>query len=331
MVSLLDVKNLRTYFGAAAGSVKAVDDVSFSIEKGESVGLVGESGCGKSVLSLSLMRLVPPPGKIIGGEILFNGENLLDFSKDEIRKVRGKKIAMIFQEPMTSLNPVFTIGDQIAEAILLHEGGAKAEVHSRVLELLKMVGLPVPLERIDQYPFQLSGGMRQRVMIAMALACKPDLLIADEPTTALDVTIQAQILDLLKKLQKELGMALLLITHDFGVVADIAHKVMVMYAGEIVEDAPAEAIFKNPQHPYTMGLLASIPPLKKLPKEAMLPTIRGDVPSLVDLPKACYFQDRCPRVQPRCRAEKPLLEEKSAGQSARCFYPGKNYGNNSRG
>src|SRR3989338_9506258 len=227
MVSLLDVKNLRTYFGTAAGSVKAVDDVSFSIEKGESVGLVGESGCGKSVLSLSLMRLVPHHGKIIGGEILFNGENLLDFSKDEIRKVRGKKIAMIFQEPMTSLNPVFTIGDQIAEAILLHEGGTKPEVHSRVLELLKMVGLPAPKERIDQYPFQLSGGMRQRVMIAMALACKPDLLIADEPTTALDVTIQAQILTLLKNLQEELGMALLLITHDFGVVAEVAHKVMV--------------------------------------------------------------------------------------------------------
>src|SRR3989338_7328780 len=266
MTILLEVKNLRTYFYIPAGIVKAVDDVSFIINKGESVGLVGESGSGNSVMSMSLMRLIAPPGKTIGGEVLWNGTDLLKLTKKEMRKIRGKNIAMVFQEPMSSLNPVFTIGDQIGEAIIIHEGGTKKQVTSRILELLHMVGIPSPKERIDDYHHQLSGGMRKRVMIAMALACKPDLLIADEPTTALDVTIQAQILELLAKLQQELGMALLLITHDFGVVADIAHKVMVMYAGEIVEDAPAEAIFKNPQHPYTMGLLASIPPLKKLPK-----------------------------------------------------------------
>lgn len=325
MTALLEVKNLKTYFRTPAGVVKAVDDVSFKIEKGESVGLVGESGCGKSILSLSLLRLVPPPGEIVGGEILFNGQNLLRCSNEEIRKIRGKKIAMVFQEPMTSLNPIFTIGDQIAEAILLHEGGNKKEVRARILELLHKVGIPSPAERIDNFPHQLSGGMRQRVMIAMALACKPDLLIADEPTTALDVTIQAQILTLLKKLQKELGMALLLITHDFGVVAEVAQKVMVMYAGELVETAPCQNIFKDPQHPYTMGLLAAIPPLKKLPQGVALATIPGDVPSLIQLPSACYFQDRCPRVQLQCRVEKPLLELKSEEHEARCFFSGRGY------
>ena len=258
----------------------------------------------------------------MGGEILLEGKNLLSFSKEQIREVRGKKIAMIFQEPMTSLNPVFTIGDQIAEAIILHEGGNPKQVRSRVIEMLQMVGLPSPAERVEDYPHQLSGGMRQRVMIAMALACKPDLLIADEPTTALDVTIQAQILDLLKKLQRELGMALLFITHDFGVVAEIAQRVMVMYAGELVEETSCEAIFSKPQHPYTQGLLKAIPPLQKMPKGQSLATIKGDVPSLIDLPKACYFQDRCPKVQPRCREEKPLMEEKLPGQKARCFFPG---------
>ncbi|MDP2600341.1 MAG: ABC transporter ATP-binding protein [Deltaproteobacteria bacterium] len=270
-MSLLEVKNLKTYFRTPLGAVKAVDDVSFTIEKGESVGLVGESGSGKSVLSLSLLRLVPPPGKIVGGEIRFNGQNLLDFSKEEIRRIRGKKIAMIFQEPMTSLNPVFTIGDQIAEAILLHDGGSKSQANLRVLELLKMVGLPAASERIGTFPHQLSGGMRQRVMIAMALACRPDLLIADEPTTALDVTIQAQILTLLKNLQQELGMALLLITHDFGVVAEVAHKVMVMQGGVMVEKASVGDIFKKPQHGYTKKLLDAILPLEKTSVREPLP------------------------------------------------------------
>jgi len=257
MSFLLQIKNLKTHFSTRDGIIKAVDEVSFTINKGESVGLVGESGSGKSILSLSLLRLVPPPGKIIAGEILLGGKNLLTFSEKEMRAVRGKKIAMIFQEPMTSLNPVFTIGDQIAEAIEEHNSS------SSVLELLKLVGIPAPEIRINNYPHQMSGGMRQRVMIAMALACKPDLLIADEPTTALDVTIQAQILDLLRQLQKELGMALLLISHDLGVVAEIAHKVLVMKNGKIVEEAACEEIFKKPAHPYTKMLLGSILQLRK--------------------------------------------------------------------
>lgn len=321
-LALLEVKNLRTYFYTPAGIVKAVDDVSFSINKGESVGFVGESGSGKSVMSMSLMRLISPPGKTVGGEVLWNGNNLLKLSEKEMRKIRGKNIAMVFQEPMSSLNPVFTIGDQIGEAIIIHEGGTKKQVTSRILELLHMVGIPSPTERINDYPHQLSGGMRQRVMIAMALACKPDLLIADEPTTALDVTIQAQILELLAKLQQELGMALLLISHDLGVIAEVSDRVMVMYAGELVEEGPSASVFAKPQHPYTKGLLAAIPPLKKLPKDQLLATIPGDVPSLMNLPSACYFQNRCPKVQARCRAEKPLMEEKLPGQKARCFYPG---------
>ncbi|MBI5298806.1 MAG: ABC transporter ATP-binding protein [Deltaproteobacteria bacterium] len=322
MSLLLEVKNLRTYFYIPAGIVKAVDDVSFIINKRESVGLVGESGSGKSVMSLSLMRLISPPGKTVGGEVLWNGTDLLQLPEKEMRKIRGKNIAMVFQEPMSSLNPVFTIGDQIGEAIIIHEGGTKKQVTSRILELLHMVGIPSPKERIDDYPHQLSGGMRQRVMIAMALACKPDLLIADEPTTALDVTIQAQILELLAKLQQELGMALLLISHDLGVIAEVSNRVMVMYAGELVEEGPSADVFAKPQHPYTKGLLAAIPPLKKLPKDQLLATIPGDVPSLMNLPAACYFQNRCPKVQARCRAEKPLMEEKLPKQTARCFYPG---------
>lgn len=263
---LLQVKGLKTSFFTREGIIKAVDDVSFAIHKGESVGLVGESGSGKSVLSLSLLRLVPPPGKIVGGEILWKDKNLLALAEKEMRGVRGKKIAMIFQEPMTSLNPVFTIGDQIAEAIEEHEGKNKREIRARVMELLRQVGIPAPETRIDDYPHQMSGGMRQRVMIAMALACKPDLLIADEPTTALDVTIQAQILELLKKLQEELGMALLLISHDLGVVAEIAHRVLVMRNGNIVEEGESVKIFREPKHEYTKMLLNSILPLKKLPK-----------------------------------------------------------------
>ncbi|MBI4124903.1 MAG: ABC transporter ATP-binding protein [Deltaproteobacteria bacterium] len=276
MTNMLQIKNLKTYFYTPSSVVKAVDDVSFTIGKGEAVGLVGESGSGKSVLSLSILRLVSRPGKITGGEIWWEGRDLLKLSEREMRAVRGKKIAMVFQEPMTSLNPVFTIGDQIAEAIREHEGGGKKAVHARVIELLKLVGIPAPEERIGNYPHQMSGGMRQRAMIAMALACKPDLLIADEPTTALDVTIQMQILTLLRKLQDELGMALLLISHDFGVVAETAHRVMVMYQGKIVETAPVVEIFKKPQHWYTRELLKSILPLKKLPKDQPFPTIQKE-------------------------------------------------------
>lgn len=320
--TLLEVKNLKTVFKIPSGMLKAVNDVSFVIRKGESVGLVGESGCGKSMLSLSLLRLVPSPGIIAGGEILWEGKDLLKLSKKEMRAIRGKKIAMIFQEPMTSLNPVFTIGDQIAEAIELHEGGTKQQIRSRVLEMLQLVGIPSPEDRIDQYPHELSGGMRQRVMIAMALACKPDLLIADEPTTALDVTIQAQILELLKTLQKNLGMALLLITHDLGVVAEVAHRVFVMYAGQLVEEGTCEALFQKPQHPYTQGLLKSIPPLQKVPEGKRMETIPGSVPSLIDLPKGCFFQDRCPKVQQKCRDHAVPFEEKLPAQKARCFFPG---------
>lgn len=273
---MLEVKNLKTQFYTASNVVKAVDGVSFAIGKGEAVGLVGESGSGKSVLALSLLRLVAPPGRIVGGEILWEGRDLLKISEKEMRGVRGKKIAMVFQEPMTSLNPVFTVGDQIAEAIQEHEGGSKKMIRARVIELLKLVGIPAPESRIDSYPHQLSGGMRQRVMIAMALACKPDLLIADEPTTALDVTIQMQILTLLRKLQAELGMALLLISHDFGVVAEGVQRVLVMYQGKLVEEAPVVAIFKQPQHWYTQALLKSILPLKKLPKDKPFSTIQKE-------------------------------------------------------
>lgn len=277
MEPLLQIKNLKTHFLTPTGVVKAVDDVSFEIRKGECVGLVGESGCGKSVMSYSILRLVPSPGKIVGGEILWEGRDLLKLSNEEMRKIRGKKIAMVFQEPMTALNPVFTVGDQIAEVIALHEGGSAKEIEMRVLSMLMKVGIPSPGERIHQYPHQLSGGMRQRVMIAMALACKPDLLIADEPTTALDVTIQAQILALLKDLQQEMKMAMLMITHDFGVVANVAHRVLVMNSGKIVEEGDCVQIFKAPKHPYTKGLLSAIPPLKKLPKGQRLNIVERDL------------------------------------------------------
>lgn len=326
---LLQVENLRTHFFTDAGVVKAVDGVSFSLGRGETLGVVGESGSGKTMMALSLLRLVPdPPGKIVAGRILYQltqtggPVDLLMLSSRQMRDVRGKRLAMIFQEPMTSLNPVFTIGSQIGEAIELHVGGTKREIRERTMDILKLVGMPAAERRIDDYPHQLSGGMRQRAMIAIALSCKPDVLIADEPTTALDVTIQAQILELIEDLQKRLGMAMILVTHDFGVIAEASKRVIVMYAGRFLEEGPTEDIFSNPLHPYTQGLLRAIPPLEKHPHRGHLPTISGTVPSLLNLPRGCTFQDRCPKVEPRCRIEEPALEDKGGGRCVRCYYPG---------
>jgi oligopeptide/dipeptide ABC transporter ATP-binding protein len=311
---ILEVKNLKTSFFSEEGEVKAVDDVSFDVFKGKTLGIVGESGCGKSVTSLSIMRLIPnPPGRIIGGEILYKGTNLLNLDPAAMRKIRGNQISMIFQEPMTSLNPVFTIGNQIIEAITLHQSLSKKEARNKAIEMLKLVGIPSPEKRVDDYPHQLSGGMRQRVMIAMALSCDPQVLIADEPTTALDVTIQAQILDLLRNLQAKVGMGLILITHDLGVVAEMADEVVVMYAGRVVEKGAVREIFKNPKMPYTRGLLNSIPTLSKDPtgkaKRTRLETIPGIVPNLLHLPKGCRFQDRCSFVLDQCRGIEPDLRK----------------------
>jgi oligopeptide/dipeptide ABC transporter ATP-binding protein len=312
MEKILEVKNLRTSFFSDEGEVKAVDDVSFDVFKGKTLGIVGESGCGKSVTSLSIMRLVPnPPGRTVGGEILYKGTNLLNLDAPAMRKIRGNQISMIFQEPMTSLNPVFTIGNQIVEAITLHQDLSKKEARNKAIEMLKLVGIPSPDKRVDDYPHQLSGGMRQRVMIAMALSCDPQVLIADEPTTALDVTIQAQILDLLRELQAKVGMGLILITHDLGVVAEMAHEVAVMYAGKVVEHGTVYEIFKNPKMPYTRGLLNSIPTLSKDPtgkvKKTRLETIPGIVPNMLHLPQGCRFQDRCTFVIDQCRGKEPDL------------------------
>lgn len=309
---ILEVKNLKTTFKTEDGVICAVDDVSFSVAPGKTLGIVGESGCGKSVTSLSIMRLIPnPPGKIENGEILYKGKNLLEFSPQEMRKIRGNEISMIFQEPMTSLNPVFTIGNQICEAIELHQKLSKSEAIEKAVEMLKLVGIPSPEKRINDYPHQLSGGMRQRVMIAMALSCNPQVLIADEPTTALDVTIQAQILDLLKGLQNKVGMAIILITHDLGVVAEVCDDVLVMYAGKVVEQGNVDEIFSKPKHPYTRGLLNSIPTLSKDPtgriKKNRLETIPGIVPSLLNLPVGCRFQDRCTFVTEECKQSEPNL------------------------
>ena len=309
---ILEVKNLQTSFFTDDGEVKAVDDVSFNVYKGKTLGIVGESGCGKSVTSLSIMRLIPnPPGRIVSGEILYQGRNLLDFSPAEMRAIRGNKISMIFQEPMTSLNPVFTIGNQISEAIDLHQDLSKKEVQNKTVEMLRLVGIPAPEKRTHEYPHQLSGGMRQRVMIAMALSCNPHVLIADEPTTALDVTIQAQILDLLKDLQQKVGMGLILITHDLGVVAEVADEVLVMYAGRVVEQGLVREIFANPKMPYTQGLLNSIPTMTQDPtgkvKKKRLETIPGIVPNLLHLPQGCRFQERCSHVIDDCRQQEPGL------------------------
>ncbi len=314
---LLEVTDLRTYFHTGQGTVKAVDDVSFQVERGETLGLVGESGSGKSVTSLSILRLVAKPGKITGGRIAFEGQDLLGLSEARMRKIRGKKISMIFQEPMTSLNPVFTIGRQISEVLELHEGLTRRQSRERVVDMLRLVGIPMAERRVDEYPHQMSGGMRQRVMIAMALACRPKLLIADEPTTALDVTIQAQILELMKGLGRELGTSILLITHDLGVIAEMAKRVAVMYAGRIVEEADVVSIFRRPLHPYTQGLLESIPTLGA--GRGRLYVIKGTVPNLAHLPQGCRFSPRCPVATDRCFREEPALVEVDPGHKVSCW------------
>ncbi len=316
---LLEVHHLKTYFFTDRGVAKAVDDVSFSLDEGKTLCVVGESGCGKSVTALSIMRLVPdPPGRIVEGRILFQGKDLVQLSEDEMRKIRGNQISMIFQEPMTSLNPVFRVGDQIAEVLQLHEKMSKAEALDRSVELLRMVGIPSPETRIRDYPHQMSGGMRQRVMIAMALACNPRLIIADEPTTALDVTIQAQILELMEELSRTTGTAVLLITHDLGVVAETADHVVVMYAGRAVEEAPVRDLFHNPLHPYTQGLMRSIPSMSDDGKHR-LEVIPGVVPSLLALPPGCKFNDRCRHAFDRCFEEEPPITEPEKGHSVRCW------------
>ncbi len=319
--TLLNVENLVTSFKTERGTIRAVDGISFTIGKGQTVGLVGESGCGKSVTSLSVLRLVQsPPGFIESGKIEFAGTNILALTESEMRKVRGNKISMIFQEPMTSLNPVFTIGDQISEVFKIHQRSNKKEAREKSIEMLKLVKIPAPEKRVDEYPHQLSGGMRQRVMIAMALACRPELLIADEPTTALDVTIQAQILDLMAKLQTELNMAILLITHDLGIVAEVCDYVIVMYAGKIAEQGLVTEIFREPKHPYTVGLMNSIPRLGH--KTEYLPTIEGQVPSLANLPKGCRFQTRCPHAFDKCRSVEPPLKDVGNDHKAACWLHG---------
>ena len=316
--ALLEVRDLRTYFDTDRGLFRAVDGISFDVPKGRTVGLVGESGCGKSVTSLSIMGLVPsPPGKIAATSLKFQGRDILAMSADERRKLRGGQMSMIFQEPMTSLNPVRTIGHQIIEAIRAHTDLSHAAARTRAIEVLDLVRIPSPASRVDEYPHRLSGGMRQRVMIAMALSCNPALLIADEPTTALDVTIQAQILDLLHELQARLGMAILLITHDLGVIAEIADDVLVMYAGKIVESAPVAAIFADPQHPYTIGLLGSIPRLGEY--RDRLATIEGSVPSPANQPKGCRFSPRCPFADAQCREQQPPLRTLGAGHQVACW------------
>jgi peptide/nickel transport system ATP-binding protein len=321
---LLSVRELRTVFDTDTGLVRAVDGVSFQLRKGGTLGIVGESGCGKSVMSLSVLRLIPdPPGRIASGEIFFEGKNLLELAERDMRALRGKSIAMIFQEPMTSLNPVYTVGQQIIEVLRLHEGLGKAAARERTVELLKLVGIPSPETRVDAYPHELSGGMRQRVMIAMAIACKPKLLIADEPTTALDVTIQAQILDLLARLRRELGMSIMLITHDLGVVAEFVEEVMVMYAGQVVEHAPTAALFERPLHPYTRGLLASVPGTlaasEQATGKARLSTIEGMVPDLARLPRGCRFRERCRQAVEQCAQSEPPLVTLPDGRRVACF------------
>ena len=319
---LLEINNLRTYFYTDEGVVPAVDDVSYRILSGETMGLVGESACGKSVTSLSIMQLIQiPPGKIVSGEIFFKGENLLKKTANEMRKIRGAEISMIFQEPMTSLNPVFTVGNQISEAITLHQGVSQREADKKTVEMLELVGIPSPERRVKEFPHQMSGGMRQRVMIAMALSCNPDLLIADEPTTALDVTIQAQILELMKSLKEKLGMAILLVTHNLAVVAEMADHIAVMYSGKIVEYSISREVFKNPRHPYTGGLLISIPRLDVPRTAEPLPTIPGVVPSPYNMPKGCPFHPRCAYAKENCVQELPPLEELTPGHLVRCFYP----------
>ncbi len=317
--TLLQIKNLKTYFYTSDGIIKAVDDVSWEVDRGEVIGLVGESGCGKSVTALSILRLIPdPPGKIIGGEILFEGRNLMSLSLEAMRKIRGNDISMIFQEPMTSLNPVFTIGAQIAEAIQLHQHLKKKEAINKAIEMLKSVGIPSPEKRVKEYPHELSGGMKQRAMIAMALSCNPKILIADEPTTALDVTIQAQILDLMLNMKEEFSASIVLITHDLGVIAEMAQRVVVMYAGKVMEQADVYEIFENPLNPYTQGLLNSLPKMDIAHKQK-LNTIPGIVPGLYDLPKGCKFSPRCSQVMEVCKLSEPDLVEAKDKHWSRCW------------
>jgi peptide/nickel transport system ATP-binding protein/oligopeptide transport system ATP-binding protein len=320
MAHLLEVRNLQTHFPTRVGLVRAVDGVSFHLDRGELLGLVGESGCGKSMTALSVMRLIAPPGKIVNGEILFDGKDLLKLSDAEMREMRGDDIAMIFQDPMTSLNPVFTVGEQIAEALRLHRKMSRSEARKATIEAMREVAIPDPARRLDDYPHQLSGGMRQRIMIAMALACHPKLLIADEPTTALDVTIQAQILELLNELRKQRELAVLLITHDLGVVAEVADRVAVMYTGRIVEQSPVDELFARPKHPYTEGLLRSVPKLTidDVTRKERLETIEGVVPSPTDLPPGCHFAPRCVHRMPRCTEGRIPLYELDGGVQVRC-------------
>lgn len=314
-MALLDIQQLSTVFHTEMGLARAVYKIDLSIEAGKVLGVVGESGCGKSITSLSILRLVPPPGEIVEGAILLEGQDLLKLPESEMRTIRGNKIALIPQDPMTSLNPVYTVGEQIIEAIVLHQKVSKDEARKRAIESLEKVRIPQANTRLDEYPHQFSGGMRQRVMIAMALSCNPRLLIADEPTTALDVTVQAQILDLLRDIQKEQGMAILLITHDLGVVAEMCDRVAVMYAGSVVEQAAVHELFENPKHPYTVGLLNSVP----RPGSTRLQPIDGQPPSLVDLPEGCRFANRCPLMIPDCLTAIPPLEPKAPDHVARCI------------
>ena len=321
--AILQIEDLQTHFFTAIGTVRAVDGVSYALKSGETLGVVGESGCGKSVTALSILRLIAsPPGRIVGGAIRFEGRNLLELGESEMERIRGNDISMIFQEPMTSLNPLYTVGRQISEAIALHEGLSRRDAMDKAIEMLRRVQMPEAERRAQAYPHQLSGGMRQRVMIAMALACNPKVLIADEPTTALDVTIQAQILDLMRELQETFGTAIILITHDMGVVAENADRVVVMYAGRKVEEAAAAELFDNPGHPYTKGLLGSIPHLDtaaRTTRRTRLAEIKGMVPSLFDLPQGCSFAPRCARVTDKCREAAPPLEEHRPGHFIACW------------
>ena len=315
-MKLLEVKYLKTYYYTDEGVVKSVDGVSFSVDKGETLGVVGESGCGKSITSMSIMQLIGKPGKIVNGEIDFKGENLLNKDKEEMRKIRGKEIAMIFQEPMTSLNPVYTVGQQIMEAVLIHEDMTKEQARERAIQMLDLVKIPDAEKRLNSYPHEFSGGMRQRVMIAMALSCNPEFLICDEPTTALDVTIQAQILNLINELKEKTGTAVMMITHDLGVISEVADNVMVMYAGQVVEYTDVDTVFEKPLHPYTQGLINCIPKLGG--QEEKLSTIKGMVPSFNDMPEGCLFCPRCEYAKDICRKERPELVDLD-GHQVRCF------------
>lgn len=314
--TILKVKGLKTYFYDRKGKVPAVDGVDFIVRKGETLGIVGESGCGKSVTSMSILKLLPPEGKVVEGEILFKGRDLTKCSSSEMEKIRGKEIAMIFQEPMTSLNPVYTVGQQIGEMIKTHENLSKKQLREKAIEMLKLVGIPSPEKRVDEYPHELSGGMRQRVMIAMALSCNPELLIADEPTTALDVTIQAQILELMRELKNKLGTSIMMITHDLGVIAEMADYVLVMYAGMVMEYCSVKDLFQKPLHPYTQGLINALPRIDDVKDK--LYVIEGSVPSLYDMPEGCRFWPRCPHAKEICKTRIPELYD-CGGRKVRCF------------